>query len=264
MFNNIKINKALWFMTTGLVFIAASIGIIFPNIYDGVFAQQFIPGALPQDVLTAVLCLCLFYLITKVKDNSFKTQIFIFGIMGSFFYLYGIFTIERVYNFLYLLYCAIFASSFWSMLYSLMHVKVTIFTQLRYSKKSVTASAFLGVAIALLFTFLWISALIPLMKNHYRIEYLYSIYILDLCLIMPAFCITSILSLRKNMMGVVFLPAVFIIGFFVIFPLGLGELAKPYYGQIMDRKSMIMSFVFSLIMIVAGASHLYNIHIKKN
>ncbi|MCR4329662.1 MAG: hypothetical protein NUV65_03905 [Candidatus Roizmanbacteria bacterium] len=262
MFSNLSTNKILWSITTGLTFIAASIGIAAPHIYDGVFAKEFIPGALPQDVLTMILCIFLFYLIIKTKENSLKTQIFIFGIMGSFFYLYGIFTIERVYNFLYILYCAIFASSFWSILYSLMRVKSDFLGKLKYSNKLVTLSAVIGILIASLFTFLWISALIPLMRDRNRIEYLYSIYLLDLCFVMPAFFITSILSLRKNIVGILFLPAVFIVGFFVIFPLGLGEIAKPFYGQTINVGSMIMSFLFSFLMIVVGIGHLNNIHIK--
>jgi hypothetical protein len=50
-------------------------------------------------------------------------------------------------------------------------------------------------------------------------------------------------------LGFVFSPAIFILGFFVIFPLGLGEIAKPYYGQTANYGSMMMSFVFSVFML---------------
>jgi hypothetical protein len=64
------------------------------------------------------------------------------------------------------------------------------------------------------------------------------------------------LCLRKNALGIVFLPAVYIVGFFVIFPLGLGEIAKPFYGQAPSYGSMFVSFVFSAIMLAVAILHL--------
>ena len=52
--------------------------------------------------------------------------------------------------------------------------------------------------------------------------------------------------------------------FFVIFPLGLGELAKPFYGQIPNANSMIMSFVFSAYMLVVGGLHVWKLKIVYN
>lgn len=232
--------------------------------YDNVFAKEFIPGALPQDILTVMICVGLFILISKTKETNIKKQIVILGIIASFFYLYGIFTIERVYNYLYILYAAIFAVSFWSILFSLMHLHELPHYKVSISSVIIKISAISGLTIAILFSFLWIAALVPLMKTHNRIEYLYSIYILDLCFVMPAFFICSILTLKKNAVGLLLLPSVFIVGFFVIFPLGLGELAKPFYGQIPNAKSMIMSFVFSAYMLMVGGAHVWKLKIVYN
>lgn len=259
MLYNLRINKILWSITTFLVLIVASFGIINPHIYDEVFAKEFIPGALPQDILSIFVCFLTFSLVLRAKEKDYKLQAVIIGIIGSFFYLYGIFTIERVYNSLYLLYAAIFALSTWSLLYSLMSLNQESIRTVKITPAIALLSAGAAVFIAVLFTFLWVSALLPLMREHRRIEYLYSIYILDLCFIMPAFIITSFLTLRKKPLGIIFLPPVFIIGFFVIFPLGLGEMAKPYYGQSANYQSMTMSFVFSVIMLALGLLQLRNI-----
>lgn len=263
MLKNLKTNKILWYVTTALTLVAAMVGIANTHIYDGLFAKEFIPGALPQDILTVLVCLTLFVLIVKTKENSVKLQVVIIGIIGSFFYLYGIFTIERVYNFLYVLYAAIFALSFWSVLYSLMNLKAEVFEKIKLSKAMLRTSAISGIVIATLFSFLWISALIPIMREHNRIEFLYSIYILDLCFVMPAFFITSIMSLQKKGMGIVLSPAIFILGVFVIFPLGLGEIAKPFYGQSANIGSMMMSFVFSAFMLIIGFLQLRKIKVEK-
>jgi len=264
MFIDFRTNKILWNITTLLTFVAASAGILFPRMYDNVFAKEFIPGALPQDILTVMICVGLFILISKTKESDIKKQIIILGIIGSFFYLYGIFTIERVYNYFYILYAAIFAFSFWSILFSLMHLHELAHYKVSISSVITKISAISGLAIAILFSILWILSLLPLMKTHNRIEYHYSIYILDLCFVMPAFFICAILTLQKKSIGLLLLPSVLIIGFFVIFPLGLGELAKPFYGQIPNANSMIMSFVFSAYMLVVGGLHVWKLKIVYN
>jgi hypothetical protein len=264
MLTNLKTNKILWSVTTGLILVAAIFGVVLPHIYDGLFAMEFIPGALPQDILSILICLGLFFMISKVKEDSLKMQVIIFGIIASFFYLYGIFTIERVYNFLYILYAAIFAMSFWSILYALMHLKEEVFQNVKLSNAMIRISAISGIIIALLFTTLWISSLIPLMRQHNRIEYLYSIYILDLCFVMPAFFITAVMSLKKMGKGIALTPAIYILGVFVIFPLGLGEIVKPYYGQTTNVGSMMMSFLFSAYMLVIGLVQLKKIKIMEH
>ena len=263
MLKNLQTNKILWTITTSLTLIVATIGVILPHIYDGLFAKEFIPGALPQDILTIFVCFIMFYLIAKTKEDSVKIQIFIISIIGSFFYLYGIYTIERVYNFFYIFYAGIFAMSFWSILYGLMNLKEEIFSKIKLSTTIIRTTAITGLIIASLFTLLWISALIPIMREHNQIDHLYSIYILDLCFIMPAFFITSIMSFKKKVIGIIFAPAIFIVGFFVIFPLGLGEMIKPFYGQVTDYKTMAISFIFSILMISIAFLGLNKIKISK-
>ena len=162
MLKKLKFNKMLWNITTGLTLVAAVIGVCLPHIYDGVFPKEFIPGALPQDILTIIICCLLFVLIAKIKEDSIKMQIVVIGIISSFFYLYGIFTIERVYNFLYILYAAIFALSFWSVLYGLLNLKEEVYEKISLAKAMNNISAISGIIIASLFTFLWVSALLRL------------------------------------------------------------------------------------------------------
>jgi len=242
--------------------LAAIGGILFRNIYTNLFPPDFLPGAFYQDVLTVVVCVFLLILIGATKENHFKKQIIIIGLIGSFFYLYGIFTIERVYNWFYLLYAIVFSSSFWSIVYSLSQLRLEAFATLQLNSAMRKTTAISSIIIAVLFTFLWTTALIPLMREHNRIEYLYSIYILDLCFIMPAFFITSILSLRKLPFGILMGPAIMICGFFVIFPLGLNELAKPSVGMQVNWGAMIMSFGFASFMLTIAVLQIKMISLK--
>jgi hypothetical protein len=262
MVHNLKLAKLFWSITTALTFLAALGGVLFRGMYVGLFPADFLPGAFPQDVLTFFVCIFLFVMIASTGEHDIRKQVIIVGLLGSFFYLYGIFTMERVYNWFYLVYMAIFAASFWSVVYSLAGFKSAAFTGLRLGDGIRKATAIASIVIAVLFTFLWIMALLPLMKNHDRIDFMYSIFILDLCFVMPAFFMTAVMALRKMPLGILMGPAIMILGFFVIFPLGLNELAKPAAGLAMNTGSMLISFVFSVIMLALAALQLKSIHFE--
>ena len=256
MVHNLKLARVFWTITTGLTFLAALGGVLFKGIYVNLFPTDFLPGAFPQDVLTILVCGFLFILIATTGEKDVKKQVIILGLLGSFFYLYGIFTMERVYNWFYLLYMAVFAASFWSIIYSLSGFRSAAFANLHLSDGVRKTTAFASICIAVLFTFLWTMALLPLMKSHDRIDFMYSIFILDLCFVMPAFFITAVMALRKMPLGILMGPAIMILGFFVIFPLGLNELAKPAAGLAMNTGPMVMSFVFAFFMLALAALQL--------
>ena len=93
-------------------------------------------------------------------------------------------------------------------------------------------AAVYGVIIAVMFNIIWFSALTPLLQTGDRIEYTFSVYIIDLVFIMPSFVIAAYLALRRKYVGVVGLPALFILGIGIISPLALAEIIKPgRYGM---------------------------------
>jgi hypothetical protein len=94
---------------------AAIGGIAVPGIYEGLFPKDFLPGAFAQDVLTLIACLLLVAVSLRKRGTGVKARVAALGLYGSIWYLYGRFTIERVYNQFYLLYVAAFAASFWAM-----------------------------------------------------------------------------------------------------------------------------------------------------
>jgi hypothetical protein len=260
---NLGKNKILWFATTFLTLAAAVLGIAIPNFYGKVLTASLIPAGYAQDLLTILVCLVLFWLIFMTKECDLKRQVMIIGIIGSFFYLYGIFSIERVYNIAYYLYLAIFSLSFWSLIYSLASIKGEVLSRIEVSKLVRYLSACFSILIATLFSILWISALFPLISEGKKIEFFYSIYLLDLCFVMPAFIIIAVMVLKKRGLGLLLSPAIFILGIFVILPLGLGELAKPFYGMPADTRSMIMSFLLSGLFAAMAFVHLGSLKMRE-
>ena len=259
---NLKLARIFWNITATFALISALAGVINKNIYNNLFPIEFLPGAFPQDVITVLLCLFMYRLSSSIKQNDIKKQIVMVGLLGSLFYLYGIFVIERVYNWFYLFYAAAFTSSFWSLIYTLSGYRPENFSNLKISKAMLRTTAYSSLIIAIVFSALWIAALIPLMRDNNRIEFLYSIYILDLCFIMPAFTITAIISLQNKPLGILLAPAIMILGFFVIFPLGLNELGKPYYGLQFNFGPMFVSFAFAIFMLTVAVLHLKKIRFE--
>jgi hypothetical protein len=262
MISNLKLAKAFWAATAAFAFLAALGGVLVKGLYVGLFLEDYLPGAFPQDVLTLLVSGLLFVLIAVTKPGDVKKQIVAIGLLGSLFYLYGIFTIERVYNSFYLVYAAVFGLSFWSIVVSLAGFKSEAFPDLRLGGGLRKTMAFTSILIALIFTALWTMALIPLMREHNRIEYLYSIYILDLCFVMPAFLITAVMGLRRMPLGILLAPAMMILGFFVIFPLGLNELAKPSAGMAINYGPMVVSFAFAIFMLVLATLQLSKMRLE--
>lgn len=249
---NLKLNKILWSTVTLLALVASVYGLINPSIYFGLFPLNFVAAQFSQDILTIVVCIILAYLILTTQQNDIKRPTVIIGIMGSLAYLYGIFSIERVYNVLYLVYLGILSTSFYSVIYSIVSLDYDMVNKVEVGKTVKYSAAAFSLIIAGLFSFLWISALLPLMSAKNQIQNLYSIYVLDLAFVMPAFAITAIMTFHNKPLGYVLTPAMYILGIFVILPLGLGEFAKPLYGLPVDTKSMTMSFILAGLFMIGA------------
>lgn len=97
-----------------------------------------------------------------------------------------------------------------------------------YSPAGARASTLPVNEVALIFYPLWIGMLLPLMQTGEQIDSLYSIFVLDLCFIMPAFLILSVLTYRDHGTGLLLLPAIYVLGFTLIFSLAVGDLVKTH------------------------------------
>ena len=163
MIPNLRTAKLLWILTEILTLISAVGGLLSKGIYDGLFQADYLPGAVAQDVITLLLSLTLLVLIYFTGLKDIKKQIIIIGVLGSQCYLYGILTMERAYNVFYLVYLAIFALSFWTVIYSLSGFRSANFKKLRLNKGMLYTTAISSILIAAIFIFLWITSLLPLM-----------------------------------------------------------------------------------------------------
>lgn len=227
MAKNLTINKVMWVATSSLVLLASTVGILKPSIYEGVVAESIVAGVFTQDLVALVAAVVVIILALSANPQSFRKFIVIIGIFGFFFYAYGIYAMEQVYNWFYPIYLAIFSGSTFSIALSLASLDLRAISSVELPGWLRWAAALYGILIAFMFNFLWLGQLIPLLQAGDRIEHTFSIFIIDLCFVMPAFVITAVKTLRSKPLGEVGLPALFVLGVGILSPLALAELIKP-------------------------------------
>lgn len=255
MLTHLFLHRLLWAVAGLLAVAAAGIGVWRPDIYNGVVAGALIPGAYSQDLLSGAAGLGLLYLSLAAGRQRTKFHIVALGLLGYLFYAYGIYVIERAYNGLYLLYMAVFAVSFWAIVFAGATMDRAA-PAAALSRALRIASATGAVLQPLIFYPLWIGMLLPLMQTGEQIDSLYSIFILDLCFIMPAFLILSFLTYRNHRTGLLLLPALYVLGFTLIFSLAVGELVKPLFGAAPGMAALLQALMLSGLFLVLGTLHL--------
>lgn len=254
--------RALWIATGLLTLPAAVTGLLFPQIYRGVVAAELLPGAVSQDLMSAVAGVTLPVLALTARRGHTKVHLVALGLLGYLFYAYGIYSIERTYNGLYLVYLAVFALSFWGMIFTAIELRAEGPRRVRLPKGIRMLSASGALLQPLIFYPLWIAMLLPLMRTGEQIDSLYSVFILDLCFIMPAFLILAVLTFRSRWPGLVFLPALYLLGFTLIFSLALGELFKPLFNAPVSALSLWSSLLLSAFFLVLGGLHLWKLELN--
>lgn len=256
MMAHLGLNRLLWAVTGGLAVVAAIAGILNPGLYTGLVAEATLPGALAQDIISVLAGAALLSFAALARPGWHRLQLLALGLLGYLFYAYGIYVIERTYNGFYLVYLAIFTLAFWTLVYGTVNLRREMMARATMPRGLRITSAIGATLQPLMFYPLWIAMLIPLMRNRDQIDSLYSIFILDLGFIMPAFLILAVMVFRNRGAGIVFLPALYVLGFTLIFSLALAELVKPVFGTSPDLQPLLAATLLSTLFLVLGALHL--------
>jgi hypothetical protein len=185
------------------------------------------------------------------------------GLLGYLFYAYGIYAIERVYNGWYLNYLAIFGLAAWLLV--LGAVGVVRRTADRASLPRLLRRISAGGALLqpLVFYPLWIGMLIPLMVKRDQIDSLYSIFILDLVFIMPAFLLVAVGLFRALGWAVVLAPVMFVLGAVLMFSLALGEVMKPGFRLPITLAGLLPSTLLTVLFVVLAVASLRRLSFRQ-
>jgi hypothetical protein len=253
-------NRLLWFLVALLSWIVALIGVIRPGIYSRVVSAEIMHGVLAQDLMTILAATVVLLALIRIREQDLAKQVVILGIVGYLFYAYGIYVIERLYNVLYLGYMAIFSLSFYALIYRISDIRRETTPKIRVSNPIRWTSVGFSLLNPILFGILWIGQLLPLIRSGEKIEFLYSVYILDLCFIMPLFVIVAIKTARNEAFGLLLTPAMFVLGFTLLAPLSIAEALKPVvYHLPADPASIWLFAGISGLFLVLAFVYLWNL-----
>lgn len=226
---------------------AALIGVFVPGMYEAVAPQAMMPGILAQDYGSVVAALFLFAFALGASPRRPRLQIAAIGLLGYFFYAYGIYSIEQLYTPLYPLYMALFGFSFYGIVYGVASIRSNALDLVRVPRRVRLVSVVFLLLNPLVFYPLWIAMLVPLLQTGDRIEWTFSIFVLDLCFIMPAFVIAAYFTAKERGLGLIATPALFVLGVMLLGPLALGEFLKPGYGLEVDSFGLGLFGALSLM-----------------
>jgi len=253
---HLRFNKALWSITSAIALSVALIGVLRPDIYAEVTTPAILPGVFTQDLLVIFASILSLLLLFGMQEKSRVRQIVQMGIMGFFAYAYGVYSIEQIYTLVYPAYLAVFGAAVFILAYNFSCFRHATEPPVRLRKAVLLPSAVFAVVIAVMFNAIWLGQLLPLIRNGSRLDFLYSIYIIDLSFVMPAFVIAAIMALRGAQVGLAALPVLFILGAGILSPLALGELVKPIrYDAAFTASEFWLYAVLSLAFL--GATTLY-------
>lgn len=102
-----------------------------------------------------------------------------------------------------------------------------------------------------------------MIRTGQKLEFLFSIYILDICFIMPLFILEAVLMAKNMGLGLLTSPALFILGFGILAPLSLEELLKPLlYDMQMDVAGMTMFLALSITYLILALFNLRNLSLR--
>lgn len=264
MIQNLKKHKLLWAIDGIMAFSVALAGVLKPEIYEKVVSSDWLPGTISQDIITVIASIGLLLIAFSVKDGEIKKQIIAIGLLSYLFYGYGIFVIERLYTPLYIVYMAVFAVSFWSIVYGLASIRKSVMDWVTIPATIKKVSVGFLIFIPLLFYILWTGQLLPLMQAGKKIEFAYSIYILDMAFILPALLICAVLIIKRSGLGLILAPILFFKAFTLLFSVGLGGLLKPLYKQATDPGEIAFYFGLSAIFMVLSIVNFTGLQIKQD
>jgi hypothetical protein len=251
--------RIAWILVALLVLPASITGVILPEIYSGVATSELMAGTVAQDLQSIAMSLLLLFLALTTKAEHTRRQTLGIGILGYLVYAYGIYAFERYYNALYFLYLAILTLSTYCFIGAMVTFRKENIGTNRIGKGLRITQIALLIFIPMMFNLLWGSMLLNYMATGDRIDYYYSIFVIDLSFIMPGMLFLAYHLWKRHRMAYVFSSVLLFLGFAILLPVGLGELMKPLYGHPIDIGGLAMYLSLSLLFLSVSLMGIWSI-----
>lgn len=237
-----KYRRILWIISgisAILAMFTAAYSVFHTSVYHPSTPEHLLPGAVSQDVFSilasAGILICI-YLTWKGREKSW---LILPGLQSYLFYAYALYSFDRVYNYLFLLYVAIAGLSVYSLILFFLSVHPDSVAEKQKSNLPGKTAAVLFLVLAVVFLSLWLSILVPAMVTGIPPEG-NAIFVLDLGFFIPLLTITAVLLLREKPLGylitVPLLVKMAALGFSVL----TASLIGPAFGQTTSTADLVI------------------------
>lgn len=198
---------------------------MWPSLSRDVVLAALRPGLLGQDLVSAVAASVLVGL-TLIRRGGPRSDAVATGLVAYLAYAYGLVTLEGVPNRLFLLHLAVFALGAWTLVLAAR----TPWARVLPPPPRLRLAAAVGAALpAVVLVPLRISALLPMIDSHRRTAG-FSVSVLDLGFVVPAFVAAAVLLLLRPERGLRFSAVVFVYGGTVMASVAAVAAAGPLLG----------------------------------
>jgi hypothetical protein len=262
-FRQSRLTAGMAFLVAVLALYASLRGLLDQQLYlqatsAGVFAKTLLAATHLQDQLAIPFAALLLILSVKyLLHQEVKTFIFMLGLVSNFLYTYGLFVITGNFTSIYLVYMGIFGLAIYCLLLGLTSFKPDSISQIQLPVWLARSIAlFLGIIVCL-FIPLWISALLPLTRQHSRPD-IYAVFVLDLCVVLPALAITAFQLGRHRPFSFILAGVVLVKIVTLLLPVALGELLLPTHTQAADYgMALLYGLIVFLSLLLSGLYLMY-------
>ena len=206
--------------------ICSAAGLIDPGQYRAVVSPAVLPGALGQDATALALALVL--LVATARHRSADRVVL--PALAFLAYGYGIYAIERTVTVWYIAYLAALACATWALVLGVARgLHAAAGTEPLAGARRVMVAALCGLT-SLAFSVAWVSALTPYARSGRQPTELWSIYLMDLCFVMPALATAAWWTWRRDPRGRALGTLMTGLGAVMMASLSLAEVCGPLAG----------------------------------
>jgi hypothetical protein len=241
---------ALWAAIAGV-----SIDRLYGDLLDiGSISPFLLSGSLAQDIISIPIAVILAMLsMAFLKSPGVKVFVSMLGLAGYFFYGYGLYVMQGQYTSFYLVYLAIFGLSLHSLIWGLTSFKPESIHQLSLPDGLRRAVAIFLTTIMVVLGPLWLIRISGDIAKNTPGE-TYAVFILDLCVVFPAFGIIAALLFWQQPFGYFLAGVALFKTLSICLSVAFGEWFVAWHGGFLPNNGMIAVFgvlsLFSLALFI--------------
>lgn len=232
--------------------IASTTGVAWPDSYKSVLPRTEQPFVFGQDLVSMAAAAAL---LAIWKPQGAKANILRFGIVGYLFYAYAPYVMGTLYTYYYFLYLAVVGLTIFYF--------IVAFTGIDYAGTLFRLPTFLRIAVAIYcasiavyFAPQWVTGILHNIRMHSGpgktgFDFIYYVYVLDMCFVLPVCVIASVQLLQKKVLGAVLGGTLSVMGAILMLSVAMGYFCQPLFHQTLDKANAaqfsVLTFVFLVL-----------------